>query len=142
MYILYTVNRKMKSIKLILNFVAVVIRLWRTINDQTKVLFVWGIELSGLLYIAPMPVEPHKFHSNSLVFCMTGGYFTAPHCIIEDQPTLARITDHTVSSKDVRRSGSVLQLTRYCLLCFTIFNCDLFHIVFLLKDAQYSTHDL
>lgn len=105
--------------------------MWRTTDDQTKVLFVWGIELSGLLYIAPMPSEPQKFHSNSLVFYMTGGYFTAPHCIVEDQPTIARITDHTVSSKDVKRSGSLLQLTRYYLLYFTIFNDDLFHLIFI-----------
>ncbi|KAF0756235.1 UV radiation resistance associated protein, partial [Aphis craccivora] len=91
---------------------AVVIRLWRTTDDQTKVLFVWGIELSGLLYITPMSLDPKMFHSNSLVFCMTGGNYTAPHCIAEDQPTLARITHLTLPSKDVRISGTLLQLTR------------------------------
>lgn len=114
-------HNKMLSIILIHNFAAVVIRLWKTIDDQTKVLFVWGIELSGLLYIAPMPLEPKMFHSNSLVFCMTGGNFTATHCITEDQPTLARITDLTLSTKDVGTSGTLLQLTRYFLLFLLIF---------------------
>jgi hypothetical protein len=96
------------------DFVAVVVRLWKSTEHQTKVLFVWGVELSGLLYITPMPLEPKMFHSNSLVFCMTGGNYTAPHCIAEDQPTLARITDLTLPSKDVRMSGKLFQLTRYC----------------------------
>lgn len=87
-------------------------RLWKSTEHQTKVLFVWGIELSGLLYITPMPLEPKMFHSNSLVFCMTGGNYTAPHCIAEDQPTLARITDLTLPAKDVRISGKLFQLTR------------------------------
>ncbi|XP_022182663.1 UV radiation resistance associated protein [Myzus persicae] len=91
---------------------AVVIRLWRTTDDHTKVLFVWGIELSGLLYITPMSLDPKMFHSNSLVFCMTGGNYTAPHCIAEDQPTLARITHLTLPVKDVKISGTLLQLTR------------------------------
>uniref|UniRef100_A0A2S2QRN7 UV radiation resistance-associated protein n=1 Tax=Sipha flava TaxID=143950 RepID=A0A2S2QRN7_9HEMI len=91
---------------------AVVVRLWKSTEHQTKVLFVWGVELSGLLYITPMPLEPKMFHSNSLVFCMTGGNYTAPHCIAEDQPTLARITDLTLPSKDVRMSGKLFQLTR------------------------------
>lgn len=86
--------------------------MWKTTNDQAKVLFVWGVELSGLLYISPMPLEPKMFHSNSLVFCMTGGNYTAPHCIAEDQPTLARITDLTLPIKDVRISGTLSQLTR------------------------------
>lgn len=94
-------------------FIAVVIRLWKTTNNQTKVLFVWGIELSGLSYITPMPLRPKMFHSNSLVFCMTGGNYTAPHCLAEDQPTLARITDLTVAVKDVRKSGTLSQLTKY-----------------------------
>lgn len=87
--------------------------MWRTKDDQTKVLFVWGIELSGLLYITPMSLNPKMFHSNSLVFCMTGGNYTAPHCIAEDQPTLARITHLTLPVKDVRLSGTLIQLTRY-----------------------------
>ncbi|XP_050438446.1 UV radiation resistance-associated protein [Adelges cooleyi] len=91
---------------------AVVIRLWQDSNDRTKVLFVWGIELSGLLYITPMTLEPKMFHSNSLVFCMTGGNYTVPHCLAEDQPTLARITDLTLPAKDVRISGTLSQLTR------------------------------
>lgn len=76
-------------------------------------MFVWGIELSGLLYMTPMVLEPKMFHSNSLVFYMTGGNYTAPHCIAEDQPTLARITHLTLPIKDVRMSGTLLQLTRY-----------------------------
>jgi len=91
---------------------AVVIRLWKTTDGQTKVLFVWAIELSGLLYIPPISLQPKMFHPNSLVFCMTGGNYTAPHCIKEDQPTLARITDLTLLAKDVRISGTLSQLTR------------------------------
>jgi len=87
--------------------------LWKTTDGQTKVLFVWAIELSGLLYIPPMLLQPKMFHPNSLVFCMTGGNYTAPHCIKEDQPTLARITDLTLLAKDVRISGTLSQLTRY-----------------------------
>lgn len=63
-----------------------------------------------------MSLDPKMFHSNSLVFCMTGGNYTAPHCIAEDQPTLARITHLTLPSKDVRISGTLLQLTRYYLI--------------------------
>lgn len=44
---------------------------------------------------------------------MIGGNFTAPHCIAEDQPTLARITDLTLPAKDVKTSGTLSQLTRY-----------------------------
>lgn len=88
-------------------------RLWKTTNDQTKVLFIWAIELSGLIYITPMTLEPKMFHPNSLVFCMTGGSYTASHCLTEDQPTLARITVLTLPSKDVRISGTLSQMTRY-----------------------------
>lgn len=44
---------------------------------------------------------------------MTGGNFTAAHCICEDQPTLARITDLTLPTKDVKTSGTLEQLSRY-----------------------------
>lgn len=89
-----------------------IIRLWRTINEQTKVLFVWGIEFSGLVYVSSMQLEPKMFHSNSLVFCMSGGMYTITKCIAVDQPTLARITELTLPSKDVRMSGTLSQLTR------------------------------
>ncbi|XP_050531128.1 UV radiation resistance-associated protein [Daktulosphaira vitifoliae] len=91
---------------------AVVLRLWQHTDDKTEVLFVWGIELSGLLYLSPMTLEPKIFHSNSLVFSMTSGNFTVPQCLVEDQPTYARITDLTLPVKDVRISGTLSQLTR------------------------------
>lgn len=77
-----------------------------------------------------MPLKPKMFHSNSLVFCMTGGNYTAPHCLAEDQPTLARITDLTLTTKDVKMSGTLSQLIRYYLtkinyfttLIFTLFD--------------------
>lgn len=96
-----------------MKFLAVVIRLWKTTNNQTNILFVWAIELSGLLYIPPRPLTSNMFHANSLVFCMTGGYFTAAHCICEVQPTLARITDLTLPARDIRMSGTLVQLSRY-----------------------------
>lgn len=71
------------------------------------------MELSGLLYIPPRPLTSNMFHANALVFCMTGGYFTTSHCLSEDQPTLARITDLTLPAKDVRTSGTLEQLLRY-----------------------------
>jgi len=90
----------------------VIVRLWKTTNEQTKVLFVWGIELSGLVYISSIPLEPKMFHPNSLVFHMSGGMFTITKCIAIDQPTLARITELTLPSKDVRMSGTLSLLTR------------------------------
>lgn len=107
--------KNLKTIIVTFIFTAVIIRLWKTTNDQTKVLFFWGVELSGLLYISTMQLEPKLFHSNTLVFCMTGGNYTAQHCIVEDQPTLARITDLTLPAKDVRISGTLSQLSRYYL---------------------------
>lgn len=65
-----------------------------------------------------MSLDPKMFNYNSLVFCMTGGNYTAPHCIAEDQPTLARITHLTLPVKDVRISGTLLQLKRYNSLQF------------------------
>lgn len=90
--------------------------MWKTSDDNTKILFVWAIELTGLIYISSMPLEPKMFHSNSLVFCMTGGNYTSGHCITEDQPTLARITVLNLSTKDVKISGTLSQLTRYYFL--------------------------
>jgi len=52
------------------------------------------------------------FHPNSLVFYMSGGMYTITKCIAVDQPTLARITELTLPSKDVRMSGTLSQLTR------------------------------
>lgn len=84
----------------------------------------WAIELSGLLYISPMPLKPKIFNSNSLVFCMTGGNYTVGHCITEDQPILARITVLTLPAKDVRISGTLSQLTRYFSYNFIICNSN------------------
>lgn len=60
-----------------------------------------------------MPLEPKMFHSNTLVFHMTGGNYTASHCIAEDQPTLARISYLALLAKDVKTTETLSQLTRY-----------------------------
>lgn len=97
-----------------MTFSAVVIRLWETTNNHTNILFVWAIELNGLLYIPPkQTLASNMFLTNSLIFCMTGGNFAPTHCMTGDQPTLTRITDLTLPGKDIKKSGSLVQLTRY-----------------------------
>jgi len=59
-----------------------------------------------------MKLEPKMFHPNSLVFHMSGGMYTIAKCIAIDQPTLARITELNLPSKEVRMSGTLSQLTR------------------------------
>lgn len=101
-------------------------RLWKSTDNQTKIVFIWAIELSGLLYITPMSLEPKMFHSNSLVFQMTGGNYTVSHCVAEDQPTLARISYLKLPIEDLKMSETLSQLTRYYstkVIHFTIMIC-------------------
>lgn len=90
-----------------------VIRLWFSNSQysEDKVLAVWGVYLSGLMYLGPnlrgdVPLKP-----NSLVFLMPGGYFTDPKCL--DVNLKVRYSSVIVNSCDVRLSYSVNSLKRY-----------------------------
>lgn len=104
----------------------IVVRVWRHYKDEDSIVTVWGIYFNGLAYIGPhiMPQERLSFARNTLVFCMHGGYFTSPDCLLNDEPTLARITDMSLNQNDIRGSYTVDALSKYLgfiLFCYFMY---------------------
>ncbi|XP_063239454.1 UV radiation resistance-associated protein-like isoform X2 [Bacillus rossius redtenbacheri] len=61
----------------------VVVRLWLHRDGRPdQVVTVWGVYFSGLAYLGRSPgANPARFHANTIVFRMHGGYFTSPRCL-------------------------------------------------------------
>lgn len=88
--------------------------MWLHTSSGDHVITVWGVYFSGLVYLGPRlgSSDPSTFHTNSIIFYMQGGYFTAPHCFkVEKQPT-PRKEVITLNGSDVRPSYSVNLLLR------------------------------
>ncbi|XP_046675744.1 UV radiation resistance-associated protein-like [Homalodisca vitripennis] len=92
----------------------VVIRVWCHPSDGSEqMVTVWGVYFSGLSYLGPRLVgtDPSQFKSNTIVFHMQGGYFTAPHCFKEARPA-SRVLSAEIPVTDIRPSYSVSLLLR------------------------------
>ncbi|KAJ8979567.1 hypothetical protein NQ317_019142, partial [Molorchus minor] len=62
----------------------VVLRIWQCCKDGAdKIILTWGVHFSGLVYIGNKlaEIQPVYFKSNSVIFCMQGGYFTSHYVI-------------------------------------------------------------
>ncbi|XP_075213381.1 UV-resistance associated gene [Lycorma delicatula] len=92
----------------------VVIRLWLHTSSGDHVITVWGVYFSGLVYLGPRlgSSDPSTFHTNSIVFYMQGGYFTAPHCFKIAQQPISRVKSISLNASDIRPSYSVNLLSR------------------------------
>lgn len=95
-------------------FAGIVIRVWEHGENEDNIVTVWGVYFSGLSYIGPqIPTEQlSKFSKNTLVFYMHGGYFTSSEYLLNDEPTLARITTMSLNHNDVRKSYTLENLSR------------------------------
>lgn len=115
---------------------AVVLRIWQheeKNSDGDKMILVWGLHLSGLVYLGNKVIhmQPCLFNHNTVIFCMLGGFFTSVHCIrndihqlpdsfkqhmnILDFPKNKTIYKNTTSfhqSNDVRKSYNVDKLRK------------------------------
>ncbi|XP_039281299.1 UV radiation resistance-associated protein [Nilaparvata lugens] len=102
------VNRQFGTAK------GVVIRLWQHSEQGDHVITVWGVYFSGLVYLGPKLVssDPSTLQSNTIIFYMKGGYFTAPHCFksARSPPTRRRTTQ--LPSADVKPSYTASSLSR------------------------------
>lgn len=66
----------------------VVVRVWQhNIDESDQVVLTWGIHFSGLVYIGNKiaDLQPLYFKSNTVIFCLLGGYYTSLNAIIFDQ---------------------------------------------------------
>ncbi|XP_044759353.1 UV radiation resistance-associated protein isoform X2 [Coccinella septempunctata] len=68
---------------------AVVLRIWQheeNNSDCDKMILVWGLHLSGMVYLGNkiVDVQPSLFNHNTVIFCMFGGFFTSVNCIRND----------------------------------------------------------
>ncbi len=71
------------------------------------------------------------FAKNTLIFCMHGGYFTSPECLLDDEPVLARITTMSMNPNDVRKSYTVDALTKCVSSNFSFFIAVKINFLFL-----------
>ncbi|XP_065202120.1 UV radiation resistance-associated protein [Planococcus citri] len=92
----------------------IVIRVWEHYENEDNIVTVWGVYFSGLSYIGPQIATEQlsKFSKNTLVFYMHGGYFTSSEYLLNDEPTLARISTMSLNHNDVRKSYTLDNLLR------------------------------
>lgn len=79
-------------------------------NSEDKVLAVWGVYFSGLMYLGPSLREDLPLKPNSIIFLMSGGYFTDPQCL--ESNIKIRYSSVIVKNCDARQSYSVSSLKR------------------------------
>lgn len=92
----------------------IVIRLWHHSEHGDQVITVWGVYFSGLVYLGPKLVssDPSTFQSNTIIFYMKGGYFTAPHCFKTERLPPVRKRTTPLNAADVKPSYTVSSLSR------------------------------
>lgn len=58
----------------------IVLRIWHHSNNGSdQILLTWGVHFSGLVYLGNKiaEIQPVYFKSNTVIFCMFGGYYTS-----------------------------------------------------------------
>lgn len=90
-------------------YTGIVIRVWEHYKEEDSIVTVWGVYFSGLANIDQhtLPQGRLAFSRNTIVFCMHGGLFTSSECLLNDEPTSARITALSLNQNDVRKSYSI-----------------------------------
>lgn len=70
-----------------------IVRLWlhHGNGQPDRTISVWAVYLSGLMYVGPnVSTDPRNFTSNTLVFHLVGGYFTAYEHLKVPQPKIRK----------------------------------------------------
>lgn len=58
----------------------IVLRVWQHNNNESdQIVLTWGVHFSGLVYIGNKiaDIQPLYFKSNTVIFCIFGGYYTS-----------------------------------------------------------------